>query len=546
MARLLCITGPTQGREYEFSDTCLLGRGSNCTIYIGDLTVSRQHARVFLGAQGRYLVEDLGSGNGSFVNGARVDAPQELQHNDLVRVGDVELRFAVEDVEPPLVEVATVVAQRPEELIHAVAEAARPLPPPRDDLDATELRTDLVKAHRMLETVYAVANATSSMLEPDQLFSAVLDYMFNVFPDADRGFVMLLDEQDQLVPNAVLRRGEGRTTGGLHLAQNVVARVLRDGKAVLSDDPLGRGKSASSTMCAPLASHGKTTGILHIEGQEDGAPFSKADLDLLTAVAMQTGVAYHYASMHQRLMRQQMLQRDLQFARQVQRSFMPPEPPVVPGFIFSRRYNPVYQVGGDFYDFIPLPDQRMGVIIGDVSGKGVSAALLMARLTSDMRYYAIAERSPSAVMQQANASLLRSAQDNMFATVLYVVLDLKRRCMTLCNAGHIPPLIHRAMGDRVQEVEQATNLALGVLPDPTFDEESVELMVGDSVLLSTDGVVEARSDQGEEYGFARLSEVLAAASPEQMLDAVLDDLRRHTGPTPQYDDITMVGFSRVD
>ncbi len=542
MPKLVIVSGPMQGRECDLEEVCILGRGSNCHIYLGDLIVSRQHARVTR-TSGGYKLEDLDSGNGTFVNDHRV-IEHILAEDDEIRVGESVLRF-VEESDPPLVEVATIIASGPDELIHAVAEA-RPLTPPRGKRTKEQLRSDLTKAHHMLETVYSVAEATSSVLEPTQLFNKVLDYLFDVFPDAERGFVMLRDDNNQLVPAAVRRRkGEGASAGGLVLTQGVVAQVLAEGKAVLREDTKGAAGEGSS-MCAPLSLQKKVIGILHIEGRERGYPFNREDLDLLTGISMQTSVAYHNASMHQKLMRQQLLEHDLRFARQVQQSFLPSEPPAVSGYLFSRRYNPVYHVGGDFYDFIPLPEERIGVLIGDVSGKGVSAALLMARLTSDMRYYAISERSPSRVLAQTNDFLSNSAQDNMFATVLYMVLDPRQQTMTLCNAGHIPPLLHRASGKSVVALEDATNLALGVLPDPTFDEVTVELKGGDSVLLSTDGVVEAKSSRGEEYGFKRLGRALADAPPETMLDAVLKDLERFTKSTPQYDDITMVGFTRSE
>ena len=193
-----------------------------------------------------------------------------------------------------------------------------------------------------------------------------------------------------------------------------------------------------------------------------------------------------------------------------------------------------------------LPDQCIGILIGDVSGKGVSAALLMARLTSDMRTFAVSERSPARVLQRANVALCSSSRDNMFATVLYAVLDVKRNVLSLCNAGHLPPLLRLAENGDVGVVDEATNLALGVLPEATFDQHIVELLPGDSVVLCTDGVIEAKNAVSEEYGFARLKRIVATAPPEGTLEAVLKDLQRHTGAaSPQYDDITIVEFSRV-
>jgi serine phosphatase RsbU (regulator of sigma subunit) len=441
-----------------------------------------------------------------------------------------------------------VISPNGDNVIRTVSTAETPLRDLRQVATGVEFETGLARAHRMVDTLLAVANATSSLLDPAKLFNTVLNYLFDVIPDAARGFVMTLDEVDQLRPAAIRVRQDRGSGGSLSLAQGVVNRVLRQGKAVLCDPAEGwkHHKRVASTISAPLMVRGKILGIIHIEGCESGQPFDKEDLDLLSGIAMQVGVAYHNASLHQRLMRQQRLEQDLRFARRVQHSFLPSEPPEVPGFLFSRSYNPVFQVGGDLYDFIPLPDERIGVLIGDVAGKGVSAALMMARLTSDMRYFAISESSPARVLDRANTSMFTHMQDNMFVTLLYLVLDVPGRSMTLCNAGHIPPLIRRAGNGHVAELDEATNLALGVLPDPTFDEVTLQLELGDSVLLTTDGVVEAKSRAGEEFGFDRLRHALSSATAKRLLDTVLADVQGYTEGTAQYDDITMVAFTRTE
>jgi len=524
-----------------------VGRDVECQVCIGDLTVSREHARLLPGSEG-WVVEDLQSGNGTFVNDERVRR-QVLAGGDLVRVGECLFRFVADGrPERAWVNVATVLAESEADLIRTVSEVRRPaLSPEPGESTEGELRRELDRTHRMLETLYAVADATSSLLEPGKLFNKILDYLFDTFQDADQGYVMLLDEQGQLVPGAVRRRREAGRLTGLTLAQAVVSRVLHEGKAVLAEvaDETGEGKPCS-TMGAPMTVRGKPVGILHIGARGGAKSFSQEDLDLLAGVAMLAGVAYHNAFMHQRLMRQQRLEQDLRFARQVQRSFLPSSLPEVQGFQFSRRYSPVFQVGGDFYDFISLPGERMGVLIGDVSGKGVSAALLMARLTSDIRAFAVSGQGPAEVMTRANDALISRVQDNMFATVLYLVLDPERGSLLLCNAGHIPPLLVRHGAEAVMEVDDATNLALGVLPDPAYDEVTLALGAGDSVLLCTDGVVEAKNIKDELYGFQRLHQALMAG-PEggDLLDGVLRDVQRFSRSTPQNDDITMVGIQRL-
>ena len=547
MARLVFISGPNEGRVFELGERSVLGRSADCQIFINDLSVSREHACVVRTEDG-FIVEDLGSGNGTHINDTRI-IHHQLRGGDILTIGDIQLRYLADGEQPSRwVSMATVVAEQEEELVHGAA--ATPLGPfelPKD-LSMDAMRDHLLRSNRMLEALLAVANAMGSVLDPSRLFTKILDYLFELFPDADRGFMLLLDEQSQIVPAAIRRREGHGFSGSLTVDQSVVSRVLEEGQGRLSrvgGDP-ATGREGAYAMSAPLVVQGNTIGVLHIEGRERGTPFSNEDLAVLGGVALQAGVAYHNAFMHQRLLRQQRLEQDLRFARQVQRSFLPTEAPAPTGYRFGRSYNPVFQVGGDFYDFIPLQDERIGVLIADVSGKGVSAALLMARLTSDLRYYAIAERSPAAVLAHTNTALINRMQDNMFATVLYMVLDLKAHRLTLSNAGHIPPLLRRAATGEVLELDDATNLALGVLPDAIYDEMALDLEPDDGILLCTDGVVEARNKTGDEFGFDRLARTMTTAPPSRMLDTVLKEIRRFTRSAPQYDDITMVYFARTE
>lgn len=546
MPKLITLRGPTRGREYDVQDVCIFGRSPNCQIYIGDLTVSRQHAQLLQKKDG-WFVEDLGSGNGTYVNDERISC-YRLRNNDEIRISDCLFRFLA-DREPSSkwIDMMTVVDNGEMYLEETNTDhGSIRLAVDQENLSADELRAGLTKAHRMLETLYAVSNATSSTLDAKQLFNQLLEYLFNIFPEADQGFIMLLDDHQQLIPEAVRRRKISGYNGGLTVPQSVISKVITEGKSTLSTSSAPGTKNTISRMCAPIMAQGKTLGVLLIEGKENSQPFDSEDRDLLSGIAMQASVAILNARMHRRLMAQQRIEQDLLVARQIQQSFLPAEPPEVKGFHFSRYYDPAFEVGGDFYDFIPLPGQSLGILIGDVSGKGMSAALLMARLTSDIRYYAISEFSPARVLSKANKALMRATKENddRFATVLYLVLDIPHRTITLSNAGHLPPLLRLAHDGSVVELDDATNLALGVIASPTFEEYSIVLEPGDGVFLYTDGVIEAQNGQKEVYGLQRLTRIIGASPVENLIESVLRDLQRHGGTTTaQYDDIALVSFA---
>jgi serine phosphatase RsbU (regulator of sigma subunit) len=549
MARLVAVGGPASGTEYPLADVCLLGRSRACHIYIGEPTVSRQHARITR-EDGCYVVEDLGSGNGTQVNRLTIKR-HVLQNGDEIRICDAAFRF--EDRRDRFADSRNLVTvidstHGGEAPILNTIDATRHTLVPRP---TTPSVTDLDGVYRKLETIYAVAAAISSTVDLDALLGEILDHLFRVFPHGDRGAIMLLDEETgQVVPRIVRSRSGTQETGQFLISRTIVNEVLKHRRAVLSADaaqdghlnPMITNISSHSMMAAPLLCRDQLLGILHMTSTEMWHPFGRADLDLLTGIANQCGIAIGNARMHQQLLRQQRLAQDLRFAEQVQRSFLPQKLPALPGFAFASHYDPAFEVGGDFYDVIHLADGAIGLLIGDVSGKGVSAALRMARMSSELRFSAMAEREPQAVLARANRTLLETSQDEIFVTALYARLDPRTRRLTVSNAGHLPPMLRHVVEGDVVRLEGATGLALGVLAEALFEQEEHELRPGDTLVLYTDGVVEAESPNQEQYGFDRLERAIARgpADAAALMRRVLTDVRTHVGDAPQYDDLTVV------
>jgi phosphoserine phosphatase RsbU/P len=550
MARLIATSGATAGADLSLGDVCVLGRSRACNIYIGEPTVSRQHARITRDGT-RYVIEDLGSGNGTQVN-QRVIKRHILQNGDEIRICDATFRFETRKerfVEARSANLVTVIdggAGADVPVLSTIDAArhsmvSRPPRPSASDLDAV---------YRKLETVYAIAAAVSSTMDLDVLLQEILEHLFRVFSHADRGAIMLLDEKTgQVVPRVVRsRRGPGGEQ--FLISRTIVNEVLTHRRSVLSGDatqdgrpnPLITNISSCSMIAAPLLCRDQLLGILHMTSAEMRHPFGRSDLDLLTGIASQCGIAIGNARMHEELLRQQRLDQDLRFAEQVQRSFLPQRLPDIPGFAFASHYDPAFEVGGDFYDVIDLGDGCIGLLIGDVSGKGVSAALRMARMSTELRFCAMAEREPAAVMARANRTLLETAQDEIFVTAVYARLDPRTRTVALSNAGHLPPMIRHTNEGDVTRVEGATGLALGVLAEAVFEQEEHTLVPGDTVLFYTDGLTEAENVTQEQYGFDRLERALAQgpSTADALLRRVLTDVRTHVGDAPQYDDLTVV------
>ena len=516
---------------------------------IRDLTVSRRHARLRR-TDGRYFVEDLGSGNGTLVNDEPV-AHRALRHGDLIQVCSARFRF--EEVELP--REVTVVGER-EKSAHIVDTVDANRPVMRQDALALTTLTDpkqLLELSRRLETTYAVSEAISSILDLDELLPEIAGRVLDVFPKAER-VLLLLGEEDapSLVPKAVKRRA-GTERGELQLSRTILEDVIQNHRAVLSHDAredqrFKAGRSVANfgiraMMAAPLIWRGEVLGVLYLDSH-GVASFAQADLHLLTSIAGQCAAAVGNARLHEELLKRQRLEQDLQLAERIQQSFLPRRIPKIDRFTFAARYDPAYEVGGDFYDFIHLPDERLGVVVADVSGKGVGAALYMARLTRDLRYFALAETDPARVLAFMNQAVVDFGQDDMFVTLIYVVIDERSRELTIANAGHMPPLVRRAKQGSVRLIDDVAGLPLGVLPETDYDSELFALQPGDSVMLYTDGLVEAMSPGREMFGIQRLMESVAHGSSavSDIIDRTLKQRREHVQDAAQFDDTTIVCF----
>jgi len=296
-------------------------------------------------------------------------------------------------------------------------------------------------------------------------------------------------------------------------------------------------------MGAPLIYHGAHYGVVYVESKQVG--FRQEDVDLLQAIATQAGLAMHATRVAAQLQRREKLERDLRVARQIQRSLLPANVPQVVGLDFAVHYEPAYQIGGDFYDFIWHDPSHLGLAVGDVAGKAISAALYMARLTSELRSRAAIARTPARLLRRVNQEIANLGDDGMFATLVYCIYDLESRSLVFTNAGHCVPLLRR--GDRVfpLQAERAHTPPLGVTPELEAGEARVQLHSGDMLIMVSDGILEARDARGNEYGLSRLSRRIRTArgNTEDVIKAILADLDAHASDQAQADDMTIVGMA---
>jgi phosphoserine phosphatase RsbU/P len=562
MAVLKHLTGDLAGTLVELkSDVTAIGRLPECDIILAINGVSRRHAEIRQVGRAFFVV-DLGSTNKTFVNDIELKGSVEqlLKENDRIKICGVELVYysalppRTKDSEPAANVMTVTEGDAHEKSQFRTLEAAR-----------SSTMASVVRPEVKLKAILEITRSLSSELRIDAVAPKILDSLMEIFPGAERLFLLLQDPTSKrLVRKAVKYRPQQRTSFNRNVPQDevptsisrsIVDHVLGQKKAVLSQDA-GEDKnlpaSASisdlkirSVMCVPLLTpDNKAIGIIQLD-TSDRRQFGEEDLDVLTAVASQAAISIQNASMLESLLERERLNRDLKLAEQVQKSFLPQSVPTVEGYEFFAHYRPTYEVGGDYYDFVPLPGDRMAVALGDVSGKGVAAALMSAKFCADTRYCILAENAPAPTAARLNNLLCAAGIEDKFITLGLCVLDAPVRKLTLTSAGHTPLMIRRADG-QVEEIGQGVSgLPLGVMEDSEYQQTEIHLNKGDVVVLYSDGVTDARSPSDEIYDSKanhRLLKKVAQTSGGAVSvgRAILQDIREFSAEHSQADDITLV------
>ena len=303
---------------------------------------------------------------------------------------------------------------------------------------------------------------------------------------------------------------------------------------------------ASSVMVAPLLYAKQNMGVLALANSRMGAPFSQNDFFVFKSIAEQSAFALYNAIIYSEANEKKRLDHDLQIARDIQRILLPAESPSLKGFDISGLNVPARQVSGDYFDYIKIDDERLGVAIADVSGKGVPASLIMAICRSVLRSQAIGNPSPADVLQKVNRQLYPDIKEDMFISMAYLALDHVRGTVTLTRAGHDAPLLYKHKTQAITPLK-TPGMVVGIDSGDVFDrltkDVAVELESDDFIFLYTDGITEALDNEGNEFGLERTIASVRSSAKEgaqAIVARVIDDLRNFVGPTPQNDDITLI------
>jgi sigma-B regulation protein RsbU (phosphoserine phosphatase) len=553
--QLFKVTGPNEEFALD-ADRYILGRHPDCDIVLDAASVSRQHAQI-VQENSQFYIEDLHSRNGTWVNGRAIQGRQQLIDGDRLKICDLSFAFYSNQPSDRLADGLQSGSSRVAFMDEVNSATSTIMSKVEVASNQSSLRLTVnpeVKLRAMIEIALNLGKAVSL----DEVLGKLLDSLFKIFAQADRGFVILRNPTDGvLVPKAVKHR-RAEMDDEVRVSRTIINQVMQSQDAVLSADAANDSRFDTSQsiadlrirsmMCAPLVdSDGNSLGVIQIDTMNQKHRFQKEDLDVLASIASQAAIAVDNAQLHDVALRQEGIQRDLELAHKVQRGLLPAAPPHLKGYCFFDFYEPANQVGGDYYDYVELPGDRIAVVLGDVSGKGVSAALLMAKLSGEVRFCLASEPDPADAMNRINVSFSRSGWQDRFVTFVLAVLDTSHHEITIVNAGHMPPLLRDKLG-RVEPIgEDQTGLPLGVDSDYAYDKYTRSLEKGDFLALFTDGISEAMDTAGELYGLERLRTQLA--SPADSLDSlgrlILDDVKRFVGGRPQSDDMCLACFGRL-
>jgi sigma-B regulation protein RsbU (phosphoserine phosphatase) len=410
-----------------------------------------------------------------------------------------------------------------------------------------------------LETCYKITSLINSELNLANLLDTIMNVAKKVM-SADACSLLLVDEDtNELVFQIALSEvGEKiKTMTRLKIGEGIAGTVAKTGDPIIIEDAYQHPKfnpgydkqsgfQTGSILCSPLKAKGKIIGVCQvIHGKQNGQVFKQSDQELFLLLCDSAALAIHNARMHLVLMENQRMEKDMEFAQSVQESFLPTSTPQHTNFTFAAQTHAAQVVGGDYYDFIPFENELLGIVLGDVSGKGVPAALQMARLMSDFRYISQVDPEPAKVLAQVNKTLCERSYRGMFTTAVFCMLDMKTKKLSIANGGHLSLLLKR--NNSIQEIGSASGTPLGILPNIQYNQEEHALQSGDQILIFTDGVTEPKNKKQEEFGTDRLKNLFAnnTAEPEEFLQSLETSIKQFIGPVPQFDDLTSLTFKAL-
>lgn len=509
-----------------------LGRATECTIPIRDRYLSRRHAEIVFDAD-QWHIRDCGSVNGTLLNGARVSGSAPLHRGDRIGLGDTEVVFDSDEISHS-------------QLIELDSNShAKNLAIPMRDVAADAARTNVIS---MLALQFIEDRPMG------ELFDFILDRVVALLQPS-RAALALLGPDGKTFGNVLLRRRDASDSVDLYISRTLLAEVVGERNVVAfvdasQDEKLARAESIvaqniRSAVCAPLLIGEAVLGVLYLDFLANRGAVSKDDVQLIAQIARFAAAKLETTRLREQAIAKSKLDDELRTAYAIQKRLLPTELPSIDGYSFAAINKPCRTVSGDYYDIVVRPDGRIYFIMADVSGKGITAALVMASVATAFNIFTRTDPRPADLVRELNATLAPKTAPTKFVTMVVGVLDPLTGSLEFANAGHVAPLI--VSRDGITQ-HTSTDMVVGLFGTATYRNQTAALGSGDSLVLFTDGVTEAENEAEEQIGLdpvAQLVGTMHGVPAKSILEAIDSTVGTFCGSAPAADDVTMLAMTRL-
>jgi serine phosphatase RsbU (regulator of sigma subunit) len=568
---------PPSGASFEMSlekVRVTIGRSSRNEICLNDPFASRVHAEIHR-EKDHYYLYDNGSANGTFHNGVRIAGSAPLRPGDTVRIGETELQFLsdathslaglsveLSDVDYTSQAEVTIVGRthndKGDNLLSVFTEIAsferqasdgRPgeTAPPSRDIQQGDLLTVVSK---VVETLLVEQTL-------DDTLNSILGLVFDAVA-AERGYLFLTSENKELtLKSSRMTGGDPVAASDVKLSRAICNKVVNEGASVLTSDAqqdprFSKSNSIAlgnirSIMAVPLATNDAVLGMIYVDSLYATNRFSQEDLSVLTTIARVAAIKVENSRLLEAQLEKRRLDEELKVASEIQLSLHPARPPQIEGYEIIGISFPCREIGGDYYDFIARRDGGWILALGDVSGKGTGAALMMSSLHAAMRAQSQTGRPVEEIVTEVNAYIVENSPENKFLTLFCAELHPESGRLTYTNAGHNPVLLVRGGGG--YEELPAGGVPVGITCTFDYDAKTVEIRPGDILVIYSDGITESVNESDEEFGMERLAAIVSRdrkLTPSRIRDRIDEAISRFVGKMSAVDDMTLVILKRLE
>ncbi len=543
-------------------DNYVLGRHSMCSIVLPGVAVSREHARISHEENIGYFIEDLNSRNGTILNDKPLASKTRLYDQDVILISDIAISFHSEDpadirkntyIDNSQLNITQQIKVVPESERFASESSANIIESSGSGSNGMIHEIESLKTR--LRAMISLGKELGSVNNSEELVPKFLASLLELYPNAGAVCLVSRNESEQLVVLGHLRRNENDRSP-YRISRSIIERAIQSRSGIRSDElsqtfqrfPLSEG--TGSFMAVPIIDpkQDELIGVVQIEAHPGGSSFTGDDLDLLVSVSNQIALYYESTRLQDLQTKEKIISNEMRIAHKVQQGFLPEESPKLDDYDFFDHYRSAKEIGGDYFDYVMLPDDRLAIVVADVAGKGTSAALLVAKLSSDVRYSLLLEKNLPEAMARLNNCYTKNTWGNWFITFLLIVIELKTGNVHIINAGHVLPILSKTDGTIECLAEDVTTFPLGVMPNNTYQEYVFQINEGEIVSMMSDGIPDAMNHLGNYFTSDRVNEYLrnpSKLSTQELGERLIKQVQDFVGSTPQSDDQCLVIFGKV-